>query len=64
MNKRIYYFEVKGYLESGKTVHMVDMGKNTIREVNRLHAEEFVKIIGEDNSDYIFYANVEEDDEE
>ena len=61
MNKTIYVFEVRGCLESGKTVYMVDMKNNTIREVNRIYAEEFVRIITEVNPDHIFYTDVEEE---
>lgn len=64
MNKTIYDFEVKSKLEKGKTVYMVDMSRNTIHVVNEICAETYVKLMNEGNSDYIFYTDVEEGDEE
>lgn len=62
MNKTIYSFDVTDKLKEGKNVYVVDMTGRAVYLVNEMDAETFVKLINSDNSDYIFYTNVEEDE--
>ena len=60
MNRTIYGFEVFSHLEAGKDVYVVDMATATIRKVNEMTVDEYLKVTKEDNDNYIFYTWFEE----